>query len=46
MNEKRRIFDASFKLQVVQLIKEQGVSISQVCEDMRLGETVAKTGRG
>jgi len=29
MNEKRRIFDASFKLQVVQLIKEHGVSISE-----------------
>ena len=42
MNEKRRIFDASFKLQVVQLIKEQGVSISQVCEDMSLGETAVR----
>ena len=42
MNKKRRIFDASFKLQVVQLIKEQGVSISQVCEDMSLGETAVR----
>jgi transposase len=38
MNKKRRAFDASFKLQVVQLIKDQGLSVSQVCQDMNLSE--------
>ena len=42
MSEKRRTFDASFKWQVVQMIKDQGLSISQVCADMKLGETVVK----
>jgi transposase len=42
MNEKRRNFDTSFKLQVVQMIKEQGMKISQVCEDMNLGETAVR----
>ncbi|MCP1606708.1 transposase-like protein, partial [Pseudomonas citronellolis] len=38
MSRKRRTFDASFKLQVVQMIKDQGLSITQVCRDMDLGE--------
>lgn len=37
--KKRRVFDSSFKLPVVRLINEQGVSVSQVCEDMDMGET-------
>lgn len=39
MTRTRRHFDASFKLQVVKMIKEQGLSVSQVCKDMSLGET-------
>ncbi|WP_442786171.1 transposase [Methylobacter sp. YRD-M1] len=39
MTQKRRKFDASFKFKVVQLIKDQGLSVSQVCRDMNLGET-------
>ena len=39
MTQTRRNFDASFKLQVVKMIKEQGLSVSQVCKDMGLGET-------
>ena len=39
MNQKCRTFDANFKLQVVQMIKDQGLSISQVCQDMNLGKT-------
>ncbi|MDD2800230.1 MAG: transposase [Methylococcales bacterium] len=39
MNQPRRQFDGVFKLQVVQMIKDQGLSISQVCQDMNLGET-------
>jgi transposase len=42
MTQKRRKFDASFKLKVVQLIKDQGLSVSQVCQDMKLGETAVR----
>lgn len=42
MSQKRRQFDASFKLQVVQMIKDQGLSISQVCQDMNLSETAVR----
>jgi len=42
MIKKRRVFDSGFKLQVVRLIKEQGVSVSQVCNDMNLGETAVR----
>ena len=38
----RRAFDADFKLQVVQMVKTQGLSISQVCKDMKLGETAVR----
>lgn len=40
--KERRTFDASFKLQVVQMIKQQGLSIGQVCKDMQLGETAVR----
>lgn len=39
---KRRNFDASFKLQVVQMVREQGLGIGQVCRDLNLGETVVR----
>lgn len=39
MTRKRRTFDASFKLQVVKMIREQGLSVSQVCRDLDLGDT-------
>ncbi|MBT8764801.1 transposase [Pseudomonas sp. DB1] len=42
MSRKRRAFDASFKLQVVQMIKEQGLSVTQVCPDLDLGETAVR----
>ena len=42
MSPKRKSFDPSFKLQVVQLIKEQGLSVAQVCRDMSLGETAVR----
>ena len=38
----RRTFDAEFKLQVVQIIREQGLSVSEVCRDMKLGETAVR----
>ena len=39
---KRRVFDASFKLQVVEMIHSQGLSIGQVCRDMKLGESAVR----
>lgn len=42
MKDKRRAFDAAFKLQVVQMIREQGMSVAQVCRDMDLGETAVR----
>lgn len=42
MTRKRRAFDTSFKLQVVKMIKEQGLSVMQVCRDLELGETIVR----
>lgn len=42
MNQKRRDFDTSFKLQIVQIVKNQGLSIGQVCRDMSIGETAVR----
>ena len=42
MSRKRRSFDTEFKLQVVRMIKDQGLSVGQVCRDMELGETAVR----
>ena len=42
----RRVFDTNFKLQVVQIVKVQGLSIAQVCKDMKLGESAARAWLG
>ena len=42
MNQKRRTFDTSFKLRIVQMIRDQGLSVGQVCRDMKLGETAVR----
>jgi transposase len=42
MTQKRRAFDANFKMTVVRMIKDQGVSVGQVCRDMNLGETAVR----
>jgi transposase len=42
MSQTRKKFDASFKLQIAQMIREQGVSVRQVCGDMNLGETAVR----
>ncbi len=42
MNKERRIFDTTFILEVVKLIKEQGLSVSQVCTDLSIGETAVR----
>lgn len=38
----RRTFDAAFKLQVVKMIKEQGLSVGQVCQDLKLVDSVVR----
>ena len=38
----RRVFDAAFKLQVVQMIREEGLSVGQVCRDMDLVESAVR----
>ena len=38
----RRVFDAAFKLQVVQMIRDQGLSVGQVCRDMDLVESAVR----
>ncbi|MCG9096438.1 transposase, partial [Laribacter hongkongensis] len=37
MTRQRRTFDVEFKFQVVKMIKEQGLRISQVCRDLDTG---------
>ena len=39
---KRRVFDESFKLQVVDMIRTQGLSVGDVCRDMKLGEKAVR----
>ena len=44
MKEKRtrRAFDTAFKLQVVRMIREQGLTVGQVCRDMNLVESAVR----
>ncbi|CAI8920615.1 transposase [Pseudomonas sp. GM24] len=42
MTKKRRAFDDSFKLQVVKMIKDQGLTVTQVCQDLNIGETAVR----
>lgn len=42
MSNKRRSFDTEFKLQVVKMVKDQRLSVAQVCRDMSLGETAVR----
>ena len=42
MTGKRRTFDDSFKLEVVKMIKDQGLSVSQVCRDLDIGDTAVR----
>jgi transposase len=42
MSLKRRTFDTSFKLQIVQMIRDQGMSVMQVCGDMNLSESAVR----
>jgi transposase len=42
MTRRRRQFDATFKLEVVRIIRDQGLSLSEVCRSMELGETAVR----
>ena len=42
MSSKRRSFDSEFKLQIVKMVKDQGLSVGQVCRDMSIGETAVR----
>ncbi len=44
MTEKkpRRAFDAAFKLQVIKMVREQGLSIAQVCKDLKLVDSAVR----
>lgn len=39
---KRRHFESSYKLDVVRMVKEQGLPLGQVCQSLGLGETVVR----
>ena len=38
----KRVFNTNFKLQAVQMVKAQGLTIAQVCKDMKLGESAVR----
>lgn len=38
----RRQFDANFKLEVARMVKDQGLSVAEVCRSMDLGETTVR----
>jgi transposase len=40
--QRRRKFDPAFKLQVVRMIREQNVSLGQVCRDMDLVDSAVR----
>ena len=40
--KQRRAFDAAFKLQVVKMIREQGLGVSQVCRDLSLVDSAVR----
>jgi transposase len=42
MSERRRVFDEAFKLQVARMVREQGLTVSQVCRDLDLGESAVR----
>lgn len=42
MNQKRRTFDTNFKLKIAQMVRDQGLSVGQVCRDLDLGETAVR----
>jgi transposase len=41
-HRERRNFDANFKLEVVRMVKDQGLSIAQVCQSMELVDSAVR----
>jgi transposase len=44
MKRKCRSFDSGFTLQVIRIIEEQGLGVSQICQDMNLLKTAGDAG--
>jgi transposase len=42
MTRKRKRFDDSYKLEVVKMVRDQGLTVPQVCQDQNLGETAVR----
>lgn len=42
MTKKRKTFDDSYKLEIVKMIKDQGLTVPQVCQDQNIGETAVR----
>ena len=42
MTRARRKFDPDLKLEVVRMVKDQGVPVTQVCQTMGIGETALR----
>jgi transposase len=42
MKSTRRTFDTAFKLQVVKMIRDQGLSVGQVCRDLSLVDSAVR----
>ena len=40
--KKKRVFDASFKLEVARMVQEQGLSVAQVCQSTGVGRTAVR----
>lgn len=42
MTDKRRTFNDSYKLEIVKMIKDQGLTVPQVCRDQNIGKTAVR----
>ena len=42
MAEMRRKFDTNFKLEVAKMIRDQGLSVTEVCRSMGVGESAVR----
>jgi transposase len=42
MSKKKRIFTSDFKLEVARMVRDQGLSISDVCKTTKIGETAVR----
>jgi transposase len=42
MTKKRRVFSASMKLEMVKMVRDQGLSVAEVCRTMSVGPTALR----